>query len=194
MASPPTANEIKAQVKALLDPVIATSLTKKAKIIDYLAFAFKPNEGEDITVLRSTLDPVTLVSGQITERVNCLMISEESFTQAPAQNDDTRRITSPRGRNLITRRFRLTYFYQFGAASENVFSTNVELIRTTVNANPKLGFAVVTAGVAGQGAYIESHDGLQMPAMEPDAFGDTIVHVAFGTLTVRVIEPLGSPN
>lgn len=194
MALPPTANEIKAQIKALLDPVIATSLTKKAKIIDYLAFAFKPNEGEDITVLRSTLDPVTLASGQTTNRVNCLMISEEGFTQAPPQSDDTRRITSPRGRNLITRRFRLTYFYQFGQTSENTFSTNVELIRTTLNANPKLGFGTVTAGLAGQGAYVHDHDGLQMPSMEPDEFGDTIVHVAFGVLTVRVIDPLGSPN
>ncbi len=191
MALAPTANEIKAQLKALLDPVIGTALTKKAKIFDYMALAFKPGEGEDPTILRSTLDPVTLVGGSTVNRVNCLMISEESFSQAPPQQDSTRRITVPRGRNLITRRFRLTYFYQFGATSENTFSTNVELIRATVNDNPKLGFAAVTGGVAGQGAYIQSHDGIQAPAMIPDAFGDVIVHVADMFLTVRVMEPLG---
>jgi hypothetical protein len=187
---PPTANEIKAQIKTLLTTPLATG--KAAKIIDYLALAFKPGEGEDPSVLRSDLDTVTLASGAITKRVNCLMISEESFTQAPPQSDDTRRITSPRGRNLITRRLRLTYFYQFGESSEQTFSTNVELIRTTLNSNPKLGFAVLSGTLAGPGSYIDSHDGLQMPIMVPDAFGDTIVHVAEGILTVRVIEPLGT--
>jgi hypothetical protein len=187
---PPTANEIKAQIKSLLTTPLATG--KKAKIIDYLALAFKPNEGEDPTVLRSTADPVALASGSTVNRVNCLMISEDGFAQAPAQHDPTRAITSPQGRNLITRRFRLTYFYQFGAASENVFSTNVEVIRTTVNSNPKLGFETVTEGIAGQGAFVHSHDGLQVGIMAPDAFGDTIVHVAEGVLTVRVIEPLGT--
>jgi len=189
VASPPTANEIKAQLKTLLTTPLATG--KKAKIIDYMALAFKPTEGEDPTVLRSTSDPVTLASGELVSRINCLMITEESFTQAPAQQDATRSITQARGRNLITRRFRLTYFYQFGAASENVFSTNVELIRTVINSNPKLGFSTIgLQGTAGQGEYVHGHDGLQMPAMLPDAFGDTIVHVAEGLLTVRVIEPL----
>jgi hypothetical protein len=188
--SPPTANEIKSQLKTLLTTPLATG--KKAKIIEYLALAFKPGEGEDPTVLRSSLDPVTLVSGEVVPRINCLMISEEGFSQAPAQQDATRRTTSPRGRNLITRRFRLTYFYQFGVGSENVFSTNVELVRTTVNDNPKLGFAVLTGTLAGPGSYIEGHDGLQMPIMTPDAFGDVIVHVAEGLLTIRVIEPLGT--
>ena len=190
MATPPTANDIKDQLKALLDPVIGTANTAKAKVIPYMALAFKPAEGEDPTVLRSALDIVTLVSGKTVQRVNCLMISEEAFSQAPPQQDGTRQITSPKGRNLITRRFRLTYFYQFGQQSENTFSTNVESIRTTVNANPKLGFDVLDGITAGPGAYIQSHDGLQMPAMLPDAFGDTIVHVAEGILTVRVIEPL----
>jgi hypothetical protein len=139
---PPTANEIKAQIKSLLTTSLATG--KKAKIIDYLALAFKPGEGEDPTVLRSAADPVTTLSGP-QSRINCLMISEEGFSQAPAQSDDTRSIRSPAGLNLITRRFRLTYFYQFGQASENTFSTNVELIRTVINANPKLGFETVTA-------------------------------------------------
>lgn len=189
----PTANEIKAQIKALLTPVIGTSGTKKAKIIDYLALAFKPGEGEDPTVLRSDLDTVTLADTSTTQRINCLMISEEMFGQNAAPSEDTRRITEARGKNIITRRFRLTYFYQFGQASENVFSTNVELIRTTLNSNPKLGFATVTAGgLADKGEFIEGHDKLQVPLMAPDAFGDVIVHVAEGTLTVRLIEPLGT--
>lgn len=186
----PTANEIKTQLKDLLTPVIGTSLTKKAKIIDYLALAFKPGEGEDPTILRSELDPVSLLGGGSMDRVNCLMISEEAFTQNPPP-DDSVGISRPRGKNLITRRFRLTYFYQFGQSSENTFSTNVEVIRTTVNANPKLGLAMVTNGIAGKGAFIDSHDKIQSPSMYPDAFGDVIVHVADMFLTVRVIEPLG---
>lgn len=189
----PTANEIKAQIKTLLDPIIGTAPTKKVKIIDYLALAFKPGEGEDPTVLRSELDTTTLESGETAKRVNCLMISEEAFSQSPPPKDSVRTLTEPRGKNVITRRFRLTYFYQFGASSENTFSTNNELIRTTLNANPKLGFAVVAAsGKAGPGAFIEGHDGLQAPLIALDAFGDVIVHVAENLLTVRVVEPLGT--
>lgn len=190
MALPPSANDIKNQLKTLLDPVIGTSLTKRSLIIPYMAIAFKPAEGEDPTVLRSTLDPVTLASGNTINRINCLMISEAGFTQAPPQQDATRMIETPRAKNMVTREFRLTYFYQFGVASENTFSTNIEVIRTTINDEPKLGFATVTGGLAGQGAYIHNHDALQMPVMLPDAFGDTIVHVAEGTLIVRVLDPL----
>jgi hypothetical protein len=116
------------------------------------------------------------------------MISEESFGQVkvPPKEDSTRLITQPRGRNLITRQFRLTYFYQFGDSSENTFSTNVELIRTTLNDAPKLGFTV-----PGAGEWVEGHDELQMQAMEPDNFGTTVVHVGFGLLAVRLIEALG---
>lgn len=188
--SAPTANEIKAQIKTLL---ASWASTRKAKIIDYLALAFKPGELEDPSVLRSPTDTATLADMKtVVQRVNCLMISEESFTQAPAQLDATRMEARPGGRNLITRRFRLTYFYQFGQASENTFSTNIEGIRTVLNSNPKLGFTMLVAGKAGPGEYIHSHDKLQMPVMLPDAFGDTIVHVAEGILTVRVIEPLST--
>jgi hypothetical protein len=95
-------------------------------------------------------------------------------------------ITQPRGKNIISRQFRLTYFYQFGDSSENAFSDNVELIRATLNDTPKLGFAV-----PGAGEWVEGHDELQMQAMEPDNFGTTVVHVGFGLLTVRLIEALG---
>lgn len=187
----PTANEIKTQIKDLLTPVIGTLATKKVKIFDYMALAFKPAEGEDPTILRSDTDTVTLADLSTVQRVNCLMISEEAFNQAPPLVEATRVITTARGKNVITRRFRLTYFYQFGAASENTFSTNIEAIRTTINSNPKLGFEVVTGGIAGKGAFIEGHDRLQAPLLSPDAFGDVIVHVADMLLTVRVIEPLG---
>jgi hypothetical protein len=168
----PTANEIKTQLKSLLTPVIATSGTKKAKIIDYLALAFKPGEGEDPTVLRSDDDTVTLADDSTVQRVNCLMISEEAFSQNPPPADAVRSLTSPRGKNVITRRFRLTYFYQFGAASENTFA------------------ASGSGGIAGPAQFVEGHDKLQAPLMAPDAFGDVIVHVAEMTLTVRLIEPL----
>lgn len=192
MATPPTANEIKTQLIALLTPIIGTSGTKKAKLLDYLPLAYMVAEGEDATVLKSDLDIATLASGQTDKRVNCLMVTELTFEQAPAQSDSTRGITWQRGKNIITRRFGLAYVYQFGAGSEAVFSTNVEAIRTTLNANPKLGFPPVTATLAGQGAYIESHSGLQMATpMTPIPCSGIICHSGEGTLTVKVIEPLG---
>lgn len=185
--SAPTANEIKSQLKTLLTPVIGTSGTSKAKIIDYLALAFKPNELEDPTVLRSSLDTATTEGGQQVQRINCLMISEDGFTQPPQPRDATRVDPSARPSRIITRRFRLTYFYQFGGSSENTFSANVELIRAAIEQSPHLGFALLdNDGTAGPGAFVEGHDELQMPVMLPDAFGDTIVHVAEGILTVRL--------
>lgn len=187
---PPTANEIKAQIKALLTTPLATG--KKAKIIDYLPMAYLVAEGEDPAVLRSPTDTATLEDNKtVIKRINCLMITELGFSQSPPQNDDTRRITSPRGKNTIKRRFGLAYVYQFGAGSEAVFSTNVEVVRTTLNSNPKLGFAVVTAGIAGQGAFIENHGGLQMATMLPAPFSGVLCHSAEGTLEVSVIESLG---
>lgn len=186
---PPTANEIKAQLKTLLTTPLGT--TKKAKIIDYLPLAYLVMEGEDPTVLRSSTDTTTLADKTIVNRINCLMITELGFSQGPPQSDDTRRITTPRGRNIIKRRFGLAYVYQFGAGSEAVFSTNVELVRTTLNSNPKLGFDAVTAYVAGKGAFIENHGGLQMAAMLPAPFSGILCHSAEGTLEVSVIEPLG---
>jgi hypothetical protein len=187
--SAPTANQIKTQLKTLLTPVIGTSNTKKVKIFDYLALAFKSEEGTEVAILRSSMDDA-MIQGTSTmiKRVNCLMISEASLGQAkvPVKEDSTRLITTPRGKNIVSRHFRLTYFYQFGDSSENTFSTNIELIRTTLNANQKLGFAV-----PGVGEWVEGHDELQMPAMDPDNFGTTVVHVGFGLLTVRLIEALG---
>jgi len=191
VATPPTANEIKTRLVALFTPVIGTSGTKKAKILDYLPLAYLLAEGEDTTVLRSPLDVATLTDGSVDKRVNCLMITELGFDQSPAQQDATRLITTPRGQNIITRRFGLAYAYQFGNGSEATFSTNVELIRTTLNDAPKLGFAVTAAGIAGQGAFVKDHGGLQMPSMLPAPLSGVICHSAEGTLAVRIIEPLG---
>lgn len=190
--SAPTANEIKTQIKTLLTPIIGTSGTRKTKIFDYMALAFKSEEGEEVAILRSSLDTTTTAAGTVIQRVNCLMISEESFAQViqPPKRDSTLLIIQARGRVEIQRRFRLTYFYQFGLGSENQFSSNIELIRTTINDAPKLGFEVAESGPAGQGEFV-SHEGLQMQAMEPESFGTTVVHVGFGLLTVKLIEGLG---
>jgi hypothetical protein len=187
---PPTANEIKTQLATLLTPVIATSGTKKAKIIEQLAFAFRADSGEDPSNLRSDLDTVSIEGGGTIQRINCLMISEESFSQTPPPEDAVRSLTQARGRNRITRRFRLTYFYQMGEGSENVASANVELIRTTINSAPKLGFQTVVNMKAGPAEFIEGHDKVQMPSFAPDAFGMVLVHVAEMLLTLRLIEPL----
>lgn len=190
--SPPTANDIKTQLKTLLTPVIGTIGTRKVKIFDYLVLAFKSEEGTEVAILRSPIDTATIAGGGTVQRVNCLMISEEGFGQTllPPKRDSTLLITTPQGKADIARRFRLTYFYQFGEGSENQFSSNVELIRTTINDAPKLGFDVADSGPAGTGEYV-SHEGLQMQAMEPDNFGTVVVHVGFGLLTVHVSEALG---
>jgi hypothetical protein len=190
VASPPTANEITAQLKALLIPIIATSGTKKAKILDYLPLAFLVTDHEDTTALQSPLDTITLTSGT-RRRINCLLISSIGFGQAPPQQDSTRMETRPRGRNIVTRRFAMIYLYEFGEGSEATFNTNMELIRTTLNDSPKLGFAVTTGGLTGQGGYIQGHDSWQVPTSLPQPFPGTIAHVGDGTLNVRVMEPLG---
>jgi len=189
---PPTPNELRAQLKTLLTPVIATTDTRKAKIIEYLAWAFKEGSGEDPTNLRSELDQVALLEGGgVIDRVNCLMLSDGAFNQVlPPPPSDPREIR-PRGRATVTRRVRFAYFYQFGEESELTFSDNVELIRTTVNDNPKLGFAVLTGMNAGPAQFIKGHKGLQAvsdPLLE--AFGATLCHVMPMTLEIEVIEPL----
>lgn len=188
---PPTPNEIRVQLKTLLTPVIATSATKKAKIIEYLAWAFREGSGEDPTNLRSELDPVAyLEGGGVEDRINCLMISERGFTQSMGVRDSSRTETQPRGCNIITRRFGFAYFYQFGEASELTFSDNVELIRTTLNDNPTLGFELVTADHHdGLGRFIDGHGGLQVPDMPLEPFG-ILAHVMVADLEVRVIEPM----
>jgi len=188
---PPTPNEIRTQIKALLTPVIATSATKKAKIIEYLAWAFREGGGEDPSNLRSELDPVPLLEGSgVIDRINCLMISERGFGQSMGVRDSTRTEMSPRGKNIITRRFGMAYFYQFGEASELTFSDNVELIRTTLNDNQTLGFPIVTADHRdGPGKFIDGHGGLQVPDMPLEPFG-VLAHVMIANLEVRVIEPM----
>jgi len=188
---PPTPNEIRTQIKALLTPVIATSTTKKAKIIEYLAWAFREGSGEDPSNLRSELDPVPLLEGGgVIDRVNCLMFSDGPFTQELPEPPSDPRITTPRGRAMVTRRIRFAYFYQFGEESELTFSDNVEVIRRTLNVNPKLGFATVVDYKAGPAQFIDGHNGLQLAATPLEAFGNTLCHVAVGDLEVRVIDPL----
>lgn len=196
----PTANDIKTQLKTLLTPVIGTSGTYKTLILDYRAIAFKPEDPEDVTVLRSSLDTATLADGEPIKRVNCLMITEDGFTQEQQFKDATRMQATGKGKVIVTRKFLLTTFYQFGKVaqndpntvpSENVHSAINEVIRRTVNTNPMLGFAALgTGGIAGPGAFIE-HDGIQNPNPDVDSFAGTICHVSVMPLTVRVIEALG---
>lgn len=189
---PPTPNEIRAQIKALLEPVIATAATRKAKIIEYLAWAFKEGSGEDPTNLRSELDPTPMLEGAgVIDRVNCLMLSDGAFGQVLPPPPTDPRETRPRGKNALTRRVRFAYFYQFGEGSELVFSDNVEVIRTTVNDNPKLGFTVLIGQNAGPAQFIKGHKGLQ-PPVDPllEAYGDALCHVMLMNLEIELIEPL----
>lgn len=197
--SGPTANEIKAQLKTLLTPVIGTSGTYKTTIFDYSPVAFKPDEQEDPEVLRSSLDTATTAGGETIKRVNCVIITEDGFTQELPWKDMTLTETRPKGKVTITRKFLITSIYQFGKVAQNdpnttesekVHSAINEVVRTTLNQNPKLGFATIgPGGIAGPGARV-AHQGLQDPNPMFDAFGGVICHVSVMPLIVKVIEAL----
>ncbi len=192
MAGPPDANEIKSQLGILLTSAIGTSATKKAKIIDTMQFPF--GRGSDPTALRSELDQVVLDDGEgVKDRINCLMITEAGFTQSPPPRDSTLLLTEARGKKPITRRFRLTFFYEVSDDpeddSEGEASSIIEVARKHLNRNPKLGFATVVDYEAGPAQFVEGHDGLQMTDFLPDAYGTAMAHTGYCNLSVRVFEP-----
>lgn len=192
--SAPTANEIKAQLAALMTPVIGTAGTFKTKIIDTMQFPFGPVGGKDPTALRSELDEVVLFEGEgVKQRINCLMITEAGFTQSPPPHDSTLLLTQARGKKTITRRFRLTFFYEVSDQpdedSESEASTIIEASRVHLNRNPKLGFAEIVNMIAGPAQFVDGHDGLQMGDFLPEAFGTAMAHVGYCNLSVRTFEP-----
>lgn len=192
MAGAPTANEIKTQLGVLLTAAIGTSGTFKAKIIDTMQYPFNPSKGADPTALRSDLDEVVLEGGEgVKNRINCLMITEAGLTQTPAPRDSTLLLTQARGRKLITRRFRLTFFYEVSDAedSEGQASSIIEKARRYLNRNPKLGFATLVDMKAGPAEYVEGHGGLQMTDFLPEAYGTATAHTGFCYLNVQVFEP-----
>lgn len=196
MAGPPNANEIKSQLATLLTPVIGTAATFKTKIIDTMQFPFGPAGGKDPTALRSELDEVALFEGEGTKsRINCLMITEAGFTQSPPPHDSTLLLTQARGRKTITRRFRLTFFYEVSDSadgdSESEASAILEASRVALNRNPKLGFAVVIDYEAGSAQFVEGHNGLQLPlgSFLPEAYGTAMAHTGYAHLDVVVFEP-----
>lgn len=189
---PPTANEIKSQLGVLLTTAIGTAATFKTKIIDTMQFPF--GVGKDPTALRSQLDEVVLFEGEgVKQRINCLMITEAGFGQSPPPHDSTLLLTQARGRKTITRRFRLTFFYEVSDQpdedSESEASAIIEASRKYLNQNPKLGFAVVADYKAGPAQFIEGHGGLQMTDFLPEEFGMAMAHVGYCNLSVDVIEP-----
>lgn len=194
MAGPPNANEIKSQLATLLTPVIGTAATFKTKIIDTMQFPFGPAGGKDPTALRSELDEVVLFEGEgVKQRINCLMITEAGMTQSPPPHDSTLLLTQARGKKTITRRFRLTFFYEVSDSpdedSESEASAIMEASRKHLNRNPKLGFALQDGMIAGPAQFVDGHDGLQMTDFLPESFGMPMAHVGYCNLSVRTIEP-----
>lgn len=189
---PPTANEIKSQLGVLLTAAIGTAATFKTKIIDTMQYPF--GVGKDPTALRSELDEVVLFEGEgVKQRINCLMITEAGFGQSPPPHDSTLMLTQARGKKTITRRFRLTFFYEVSDQpdedSESEASAIIEASRKYLNQSPKLGFAVVSDYKAGPAQFIEGHGGLQMTDFLPEEFGMAMAHVGYCNLSVDVIEP-----
>jgi hypothetical protein len=192
--APPTANEIKSQLGVLLTSAIGTADTKKTKIIDTMQYPF--GRGTDPTALRSELDQIVLFEGEgVKSRINCLMITEAGFTQSPPPHDSTLLLTQARGKKTITRRFRLTFFYEVSDDldddSESEASAIIEVARVTLNRNPKLGFATVVNYIAGPAQFVEGHNGLQLPleSFLPEGYGIAMAHTGYAHLDVRVFEP-----
>ena len=189
MALAPTPIEIKQQIKDLLQEFLPKTL-----IIPEWILTRDDNGKINVEVLRSPTDPLPeTYQGREEFRVNALMISEAAFIQSGSVDDKTRRNSRSLGHNLVTRHFRLWYFYQdpTGQTGEDQFSANCETMRDKINKNPVLGFAKLDGMIAGPGAWIDGHDKLQGLLMIPEYMGDHLIFVFEGRLSVRVKEALG---
>lgn len=189
MAGPPTSVEIKLQLKTLLQPFLLKTLIIPEWILT------RDDDGKiDVEKLRSEQDPLPeTYQGREEHRVNALMISEAAFVQNGSVDDKTRRDSRALGPNVVTRHFRLWYFYQdpTGLTGEDQFSANCEVMRTTLNDNPVIGFPKLSGMEAGPGAWIDGHDKLQGLLMLPEYMGDNLIFVFEGRWSVRVREALG---
>lgn len=189
MALAPNPIEIKQQLVTLFQPDLPKTL-----IIPEWILTRDDNGKINVEVLRSDLDPLPeTYQGREEKRVNALMISAAAFIQSGSVDDKTRRDSRSLGHNLITRHFRLWYFYQdpTGLTGEDKFIENCEIMRTKLNENPVLGFAKLDGMIAGPGAWIDGHDKLQGLLMIPEYMGDHLIFVFEGRLSVRVKEALG---
>lgn len=189
MALPPNPIEIKNQLKVGLEPVL-----EKTLIIPEWVLTRDDNGKIDVEKFRSELDPLPeTYQGREEFRVNGLQLSVAAFAQDGSVDDSTRRNSQSRGRNVITRHFRIWYFYQdpTGETGENQFITNVEMMNDWLNDNPVLGFPKLSGMEAGPGAWIDGHDQLQGLLMLPEYMGDHLTFVFEGRLSVRVRSALG---
>lgn len=189
MALAPTPIEIKQQLVTLFQPELPKTL-----IIPEWILTRDDNGKINVEVLRSQTDPLPeTYQGREEHRVNALMISVAAFGQSGSVDDKTRRDSRSLGNNVVTRHFRLWYFYQdpTGATGEDKFIENTEIMRTLLNDNPVLGFPKLSGMIAGPGAWIDGHDKLQGLLMLPEYMGDHLIFVFEGRLSVRVKEALG---
>lgn len=200
MPSVPTDYEVRARLKTILESLVIPAPTEldptatettKAVVFDSWVESF--DEGENIDALRSALDTYDEVPDPDTpdvtiqrERVNAWMMTEGAFAQSKNPKKDSRGmvVAGAGGKNIITRTYRLFYFYQFGGDGARRVSLVIEAARVAFNNLPKLGFATEIA------EFVDGHDGLQMPFEDEGDFKGVIAYVRGGMLTVRFIEPL----
>jgi hypothetical protein len=140
--------------------------------------------------LRSDLDQYTEEIGDETitrGRVNAFIIDEFDFGQTPKPlKDSTGKAIQANigGKRIITRNFRIFYFYQFGGGGIAQVRRLTEAARLRFNESPFLDLPPAKA------AFFETvHDGLQLVLSTEDDFKGTICYVRAFQLTVRINEP-----
>lgn len=151
---------------------IAGVAIPQTQVLLFWALTFEP--GDDMTVLRSSQG-----------RVDTLMISAAGIEQSEPPRDASRMITTPRGKNVVGRRYRTWLFNE----NETALMAVLEAWRRGINsAGLKLGFDI------GKSEFVESVSRLQVPLIDNFPTGDAVTPVACfaeAYVTVRVIEPQG---
>ncbi len=162
--------------------------TRKHIVLQEFPESFDIEENPD--ALRSDLDPYeTKVQDETisTGRVNAFIVDEFDFAQtAKPMRDSTGKAIQADigGKRIVTRNFRIFYFYQFGGGGIAHVRSITEAARLRFNKSPFLDFAPAKA------QFFEGvHDGLQLVLSREDDFKGTICYVRAFQLTVRINEP-----
>jgi hypothetical protein len=149
---------------------MANAALSGTQVLPYWALSYEP--GDDMTLLRS--------SG----RVDTMMLWAQAIEQPEPPKDASKYITTPRGKNVVSRRYGTWLFNE----TEEALVLKLEAWRVKVNQTPKLGFAQSAA------QFIDSVSRLQVPVIDNFPTGDALTPVAYfaqAHLIVRVIEPQG---
>ncbi len=165
----------------------ALSVAKREWPVEFLP-------GQNIAVLESDLDTRVLEDTTTVKRINAWAFADAGFEQNAPSNDPTRSITRPQGRNIVSRRLRMWYAYEFYPGAMIQASANVEAVRKKLNTLPKMGFQVADLNNSTwrhRAQWVVGHDKLQCPDISPQPFHVTVI-IAQCSLVYHTIEALGT--